>query len=101
MYAKGEGVAADPVESLKWIRLAAEQGHAEAQVSLGFKYEFGNGVPRASVRALMWVSLAAAQGAKNLQVSLQEIEADMTPEQIAKAQALATKCKAANYKGCD
>ena len=69
--------------------------------TLGFKYEFGNGVAQDSVRALMWVTLGAAQGAKDLQVSLHEIEADMTPEQIAEAQALATKCKASGYKACD
>ena len=32
MYAKGEGVEQDFKEAVKWSRLAAEQGHAKAQL---------------------------------------------------------------------
>ena len=34
-YAKGEGVAKDYVEAVKWYRKAAEQNSAEAQDALG------------------------------------------------------------------
>ena len=33
-YEIGEGVSQDNIEAVKWLRLAAEQGHAEAQFSL-------------------------------------------------------------------
>ena len=37
----------DYKEAAKWLRKAAEQGHAEAQYLLGSLYEEGEGVPRA------------------------------------------------------
>ena len=45
-YANGDGVLEDKEEALKWFRLAAEQGHAEAQLSVGFRYVFGRGVAK-------------------------------------------------------
>ena len=44
MYATGEGVEEDPVEACRLYRLAAAQGHSEAQFSLGCMYANGNGV---------------------------------------------------------
>jgi hypothetical protein len=35
-YAKGQGVAADINEALRWFQLAADQGHAEAQKNLRY-----------------------------------------------------------------
>ena len=35
MYAKGYGVPENDREAVKWFRLAAEQGHADAQFRLG------------------------------------------------------------------
>jgi len=35
-YAAGEGVTRDPVEAVRWFRLAAGRGHADAQVKLGW-----------------------------------------------------------------
>ena len=32
MYANGEGVPEDDAEAVRWYRLAADQGHADAQV---------------------------------------------------------------------
>ena len=37
-YAKGQGVAKDEVEAVKWYRKAAEQNYAEAQYDLGYCY---------------------------------------------------------------
>ena len=38
MYDQGDGVTEDHAEALRWYRLAAEQGHAEAQFNLGVMY---------------------------------------------------------------
>ena len=38
MYANGEGVPEDHAEAVRWFRLAAEQGDAEAQYNLGLMY---------------------------------------------------------------
>ncbi len=52
----------DPTEAVKWIRLAAEQDHAEAQAMLGRLHQVGRGVPRDYSEALRWYRRAAEQG---------------------------------------
>ncbi|MDA8000445.1 MAG: sel1 repeat family protein [Alphaproteobacteria bacterium] len=48
--------------ALKWYRLAAEQGYANAQFVLGQMYAIGKGVPQDSETAMRWYHLAAEQG---------------------------------------
>jgi TPR repeat protein len=51
------------VEALKWYRVAAAQGSAEAQNEIGQIYELGRGgVDQSKDEALKWYLLAAAQG---------------------------------------
>lgn len=50
---------ADPEEAVKWIRVAAEQEHAEAQAMLGRMYYVGHGVPQDYSEALRWYQPAA------------------------------------------
>ena len=50
------------VESVKWFRKAAEQGHAEAQYKLGKMYEDGRGVEQDSKKAIEWYQKAADRG---------------------------------------
>jgi TPR repeat protein len=45
MYKNGEGVAQNYQEAAKWLRLAAAQGQALAQHSLGEMHINGHGVP--------------------------------------------------------
>jgi uncharacterized protein len=45
MYEKGQGMAQDYNEAVKWFRLAAEQGYAGGQANLGTMYGEGKGVP--------------------------------------------------------
>ncbi len=47
---------------MKWYRLAAEQGLADAQYNLGVMYEVGQGVPQDYDEAVKWYRLAAEQG---------------------------------------
>ena len=62
MYANGEGVAQDLAEAVKWYRLAAEQGDARGQYSLGSMLAQGQGVPENGAEAAKWFRLAAEQG---------------------------------------
>jgi hypothetical protein len=55
-------VPQNDIEAVKWLRLAADQGYAKAQVSLGSMYEQGRGVPKSDAEALKWYRLAADQG---------------------------------------
>ena len=72
MYDNGDGVAEDDAEAVKWFRLAAEQGLANAQHNLGVMYDNGEGVPQ-DVAAFR---LAADQGFAEAQVSLSFIYAN-------------------------
>jgi S1-C subfamily serine protease len=65
-YAKGDGVAMDVEEAVKWYRKAAEQGHVDAQSNLGFCYfkgrgANGHGVGKDEVESLKWFRKAAEQ----------------------------------------
>jgi TPR repeat protein len=89
IYKYGKGVTQDEREALKWFRLAAEQGHAEAQnflgeidykeelkwnhkaaeqgdakaqTKLGGIYIHGEGVTQDYKEAVKWWRLAAEQG---------------------------------------
>lgn len=62
MHFAGAGVPEDPAEAAKWFRLAANQGHAKAQSTLGWLYLNGIGVTQDYIEALKWNKLAAAQG---------------------------------------
>ena len=54
--------AGDYVESAKWYRKAAEQGHANAQHNLGNRYRKGEGVTQDYAEAVKWYSKAAEMG---------------------------------------
>lgn len=90
MYYLGRGVAQNDVEAAYWISLAAEQDEALAQVTLGFMYATGRGVQADMVLAYKWTLLAAKHDAKFTE-SATMIEAQLTPEQKAKGQALAAE----------
>ena len=70
MYAEGKGVPQDYQEAVKWYRLAAAQGYAPAQSSLGLAYEKGQGVPQDYQEAVKWYRIAAAQGNQFAQINL-------------------------------
>jgi hypothetical protein len=48
--------------AIEGLRLAAEDGVAQAQLSLGLRYESGAGVAKDSVQAIRWIRQAAEQG---------------------------------------
>ena len=58
----GSHQIADHVEAAKWYRMAAEQGHAEAQYHLGVMYLEGSGVPNDGAETVRWYRKAADQG---------------------------------------
>ena len=70
MYDEGEGVPQDYQEALKWYRLAAEQGDANAQCSLGVMYYEGQGVQQDYKAAIKLWKLAAEQGHEEAQYNL-------------------------------
>ena len=89
MYYKGEGVAQDYKEAVKWYRLAAEQGNANAQYILGLMYCLGQGVAQNFIEAHKWLNIAGANGEKKATEFRDDVAKQMSPEQIAEAQRLA------------
>jgi TPR repeat protein len=85
------------LEAVKWYRLAAEQGQADAQYQLGMSDSFGNGVPQDHVLFHMWCNLAASSAtAANPELYAErrgDAEASITREQVAEAQCLAHEWK--------
>ena len=80
----------DDTEAVRWYRLAADQGHARAQLNLGVSYWNGEGTPQDFVEAHMWANLAASQlsgEARDLAVGVRDdLAAQMTAEQVTEAQ---------------
>jgi TPR repeat protein len=65
MYMIGAGgLAKDNVAAIRWLALAAKQGHSPSQALLGHMLFVGNGVVDQRARGLMWLELAK-DGASN------------------------------------
>ena len=101
LYDNGWGVPENDKTAVMWYTKAAEQGNARAQSVLGVKYANGEGVPENDVKAYVWVSMAKANGDEVAKVIIDVFKTEMTKEQIAKAQKLAAKCYASDYKDCN
>jgi hypothetical protein len=69
-YLNGDGVPKDSAEAVKWFRLAANQGLAEAQHNLGMLHAAGDGAPKDAAAAVKWYRLAAEQNRAQSQHAL-------------------------------
>lgn len=97
-YVKGEDVQKDPPEALKWFRKAAEKGHADAQFMLGVHYRNGEVVVKNELISYQWLLLASTNGNEDAEKSIPIIEKNLTAEQRAEGQRLATEWQAAFEK---
>lgn len=57
-------------KAVQLYRMAAEQGHAQAQNSLGHMYRMGDGVAKNFAEAVKWYRKAAEQGLHQAQYNL-------------------------------
>ena len=92
------GAAASEFDETKAL---AELGMAAAQNNLGIMYDNGEGVPENNIRAYVWWSMAKTQGDADAAVNIDILKPQMTKQQIAQAQALASQCYESDYKDCD
>jgi uncharacterized protein len=114
IYHQGIGVKQNNTEAADWYRRAAEQGHGDAQNSLGLllvadhrdypgaaqqgqvqaqrdlgkMYERGQGVMPDYVEAYKWLKLAQLKGDEEAGKELKAGSASMTADQIAAAEKL-------------
>jgi TPR repeat protein len=97
LYLRGQGVAQDTGEAMRWLRKAANRGDGEARLVLGDLYMKGP-PPRDYVKSYMWLILAVAniRGPKRkIAFRLRkQAAAHMTPEQIAQAKKMARDWRA-------
>jgi TPR repeat protein len=93
MYEKGKGVLQDYQEAVRLYRLSAEQGNASAQYNLGGMYYKGKGVSPDYVLAHIWWNIAGSNGYKDAIKNRKQVETEMSPSQIEKAQQLARNWK--------
>ena len=72
LYQKAVGFAdkEDYVSAVKYGRIAADQGHADAQFGLGICYANGYGVKKDPAEAVKWYRKAAEQGQADAQNNL-------------------------------
>ena len=96
----GLGVPENDVEAVRWYRMAAEQGHADAQYSLWEMYADGLGVPQDSVVAYMWHDIAATNGNDLATKNRNIVAGIMTPAQVSEAERLSRECLESNYRDC-
>jgi Sel1 repeat-containing protein len=67
---KLDGVAMDECKTAEWLRKAAKQGDAAAQLNLGISYASGDGVVKDLRKAAKWYRKAAEQGGAVAQYNL-------------------------------
>jgi len=60
----------DYKSAIKWLKLAAEKNHREAQFLLGLFYQYGHGLNQDSTKAFNWYKQAAKQGVAEAQYRL-------------------------------
>ena len=72
LYEKGKAAYKENnyADAVKWYKMAAEQGDAEAQNALGACYKNGEGVEKDHAEAAKWYRKAAEQGHAKAQSSL-------------------------------
>jgi len=72
-YREGQGVTQDYTEAVRWFRLAAHQGYADAQRDLGLMYRSAQGVWQDYKESERWLRMAADQGDQNTRCILGDV----------------------------
>jgi len=78
--------------AVSWFRLAAERGLAAAQFNLALRYRDGNGVNADNTTAYFWLTLAAAKQYPNAEAIRDRLAESLSPEEVEKARNLAVEC---------
>ncbi len=75
VYEKGQGVAIDYAEAVRWYRKAADKENPAAQYRLGRLYERGLGVEQSREEAIKWYKKSAKQGYVDARQALKRMDA--------------------------
>ena len=103
IYRLGEGVDRNPREAFSWIWMSAMQGYARAELNLADLYRTGEGVPADAILAYVWLQFAiedlpeAVRGVASKRKD--ELIAEMTPEDIDRADRMTRAMRASRFGG--
>lgn len=94
LYLDDEELGDNPLQSARWLSLAARKGHTGAQAQLGNMLFNGDGIEPNPVEGLMWLTVASRRAANTIDEQwiehmLQDAMSVATPEQRAEAVHLA------------
>lgn len=78
-------VERQPEAAIPYLEDAARSGHPRAQVLLGLAHARGKGTEKDHVTAYAWLHLAREQGIPNAPLLIEEIEDEMSADQISRA----------------
>ena len=99
-YAVGLGVIEDDLKAMEWYRKAIKQGSGEAMGYLAWNYSKGRVVNKNIELAYSLYHLAKMRGTSSAVERTQELEQEMTQEQISAAKKLATDCIMNYFDNC-
>ncbi len=83
--------------ALRWYEFAAINGRRAGQLALGDLYRDGKGVSQDLVSAHMWYGIAAGYGSGTAEQKRDQIELDMTQDQIALATENGRVCLSSDF----
>jgi TPR repeat protein len=101
MHDNGQGTVQNYREAVRWYRMAAVAGLADAQFNLALMYQHGHGVAKDYVYSHMWLNIAAAGGSKTSGEVRGIVSRKMTSQQLDQAQQMAKLCIESGYKKCE
>lgn len=96
LYYKGLGIDQNLPEALRWFSLGANNGVVQSQMFLCIMTWQGHGIRRSPVWAYMWCDLVVTAGLMEAIQMRDEIEAEMTEQQIARARNLVARWHSAH-----
>jgi TPR repeat protein len=85
LYLRGEGVPQNDDLAFAWFEKAALQGNTGARIKLGFLYANGRATRKDAETAYAWIMAAALAGDQRGQSYLAALEAQLSPDQAARA----------------
>ncbi|GEM_PF-513265 len=81
----GAGFDLDDEEGLRWVRMAAGNGHRLAQNNMGARHVSGDGVDKDLVEAYVWFFKAASQGDRKAGKNCDSVAKQLSDGQLAEA----------------
>ena len=93
LYYAGQGTGRDREQAMQWYIRAGNADYAPAQYNIGEMYFRGDGIPKDSIRAHAWLSRAVENNHDSAGDLLEDIENDLSDEQLSEARRLFARLK--------